>query len=150
MRRTLGVSIVLMLLATLGGVAFAGQSSADDRSNVLTFTLIAEQDEASALDLGDEGVSAGDQIVFKDRLLRNGSQVGLLLVHCTGITLEWTQCVGTVDLPRGQITAQVAFQAPPFTIAITGGSGAYKTAHGQIRASVVDEEHARYRFKVIL
>lgn len=50
------------------------------------------------------------------------------------------QCLVTLALPEGQITLQgvrlasVRQPGPPrFTLAITGGTGAYQTAHGQVR-----------------
>ena len=48
------------------------------------------------------------------------------------------QCVATLSLPRGQITAQglVDRTGPvPITVAITGGTGAYRTAHGEVETS---------------
>ena len=64
------------------------------------------------------------------------------------------QCVTTLSLPRGLVTIHglVTFteEATPFTFAITGGTGAYKTAHGQIRINIVSTDEERYTLSLIL
>ena len=74
-----------------------------------------------------------------------GREVGIGAGQC--VTVEGVppyatftaQCVATLDLARGQITLQglVEFQGEgemsPFTVAITGGTGAYRGAGGEAR-----------------
>jgi hypothetical protein len=48
------------------------------------------------------------------------------------------QCVGSLSLGKGQITVWglVDWTGPvPVTIAITGGTGAHRTAHGELQTS---------------
>lgn len=64
------------------------------------------------------------------------------------------QCVATLSLPEGQLTAQglATLAEPgdhPVTLAITGGTGAYRTAHGQIRVVPVSETERHYTVTVI-
>jgi hypothetical protein len=53
-------------------------------------------------------------------------------------------CVGTLSLRRGQITAQGLLEVQgeddtgPWTVAITGGTGAYRGASGEIRVRGTD------------
>jgi len=64
------------------------------------------------------------------------------------------QCVATVSLPEGQLTAQglvtlTETGSQPVTLAITGGTGAYRTAHGQIKAAQVSETEQHYTLTLI-
>ena len=63
------------------------------------------------------------------------------------------QCLATLSLPEGQLTAQglttLNESGQPFTLAITGGTGAYRTAHGQIRIAPVSETESHYTLTVI-
>ena len=54
----------------------------------------------------------------------------------------------------GQLTAQglatlTETSPQPFTLAITGGTGAYRTAHGQLQVAQVSETESRYTLTVI-
>ena len=64
------------------------------------------------------------------------------------------QCLATLALPEGQLTAQglatlTEAGGQPVTLAITGGTGAYRTAHGQLRVVQVSETQGRYTLTVI-
>ena len=62
-------------------------------------------------------------------------------------------CVGSAELPKGQITIQglITFTKEtaeePFEIAVTGGTGKYRTAHGvlSIRQIGLPEEHLTFK-----
>lgn len=41
-------------------------------------------------------------------------------------------------------------ETTPFNFAITGGTGAYRTAHGQIRINIVSTDEERYTLFLIL
>ncbi|MFD4144636.1 hypothetical protein [Streptomyces sp. NPDC058572] len=72
-----------------------------------------------------------------DLLDQNGRNVGFLTINCIPIdsTPQTATCHGSYVLEDGQITWQNATRnpQPPFTIAITGGTGKYCEARGQIR-----------------
>ena len=83
-------------------------------------------------------------------------------VVCTLVRLEpmvsaTLQCVATAELPKGQITAQALLtflgeeEGEPETSiwAITGGTGKYKEAGGQLKSVDVSETEARLTFKII-
>jgi hypothetical protein len=161
MRRTIGVLAIAMALVlgslTLASANTSGHRSDDDR--VKTLHLLAETVEDVFLDLGEPGDSLGDQNVFTDNLFRNGKRVGELHVVCTLTRLvervsATAQCLGTLVLPAGQITFQAALtfteDATRFTLAITGGTGAYRTAHGQIRVHEISDTEARLTVRLIL
>jgi len=162
MRRLIGAVTALILLATLGIVTIAGPTSADDNpgDRSQTFTLTAKTGPEADLDLGATGFGLGDQFVFSDKLFRGDTQVGRDGGSCT--VVEFTtetepvtvNCVVTIELRRGQLTVQglVTFAGAdaPFVVAITGGTRAYKTAHGQVRVTPVDNETERLSFTLIL
>jgi hypothetical protein len=84
-------------------------------------------------DLGAAGPSAADVIVFHDRLLRGtkgvGDEIGsCVIVDATGLA----NCSGVVQLKnRGTITFSFVNAPPPHKVlAVTGGSGQFRTARG--------------------
>jgi len=78
----------------------------------------------------------GDEIVFHDQLYANGKRVGDELGSCAiaslGPPLE-ANCSVVFRLPGGNLTGQfVAVQGPePREIAVTGGTGRYRSAGGE-------------------
>ena len=91
------------------------------------------------IDVGAPGFSLGDEVVFSGNLLRNGEQVGRIGVVCTFVSTAnaarvEAQCPTTSILPGGQITTQgtIINRSLNFTLPITGGSGRYLGASGQV------------------
>lgn len=91
------------------------------------------------IDLGAPGFSLGDEVVFSGDLLRNGEHVGRVGVVCTFVSTQnadrvEAQCPTTSILPGGQITTQgtIVNRSLNFTLPITGGSGRYQGAGGQV------------------
>ena len=84
--------------------------------------------------------SPGDVFMFTSNLHRHGEQVGRAAVQCTlmpGTGEEESLCTGAVDLHgKGQITVQVLLNQQTederFAAAITGGTGKFKGANGQM------------------
>lgn len=129
----LAASAVLVVGAT-ASASDRGNRPGDKRhGNETTLHFDVNTSPSSYTDLGKPGPSAADVIVFNDTLLHNrrtvGHEVGSCVVvdpsgvaNCTG--------VATVD---GRGTIAFAFEnGPPARkiLAITGGSGAYRTARG--------------------
>jgi hypothetical protein len=137
----LGSAIALIALG-VGAVTPALGSSGDDNKQ-RTFRVVSVLEEEAFVDLGDEGESLGDQIVFSSKLLKGGEEVGHEGVVCTITSLERQegQCVATAWFSEGQITAQalVNFTEEPPVVPITGGSGKYKGAEGEIHIRSVSE-----------
>ena len=84
-----------------------------------------------------KGPSLGDEIVFSGKLLQGGQQVGHQGAVCTTVSLQRqeAQCNATYSFGGGQITAQAVFilnSAAPYDVAITGGTGNYEGAKGEI------------------
>ena len=139
-----GLIVAAALLATAGLVSIASASSGPNRtaSSSKTKTIHVVQSNVGVdnpVDVGPEGGSVGDYNVINTPFLdpKSNQQVGLESAVCTDIELAPSrlQCVTTASFPEGNITFQGAFlfEPPePFVLAITGGTGAYRTAHGTV------------------
>src|SRR5919204_808830 len=128
------IAAAAVLLGTLGVMSVASAST--DNTTVLHVTGKVMQ--TKFLDFGKQGLSQGDQFTQADALFINGKQVGTDGFACTLTRVEGsffqTQCLLTLRLPDGQITAQTlnSSTAKTFVFAITGGTGAYRDAGGGI------------------
>lgn len=117
----------------------------DDDSSAKSRTLHVEARllVGEELDLGAAGRSAGDQFVFSGNLTstegREERVVGRFGGFCVITDLERNagQCASTAVLPEGQITVQgeqAGIPVPgPVVNAITGGTGEFHRAHGQVK-----------------
>ena len=154
MQRKLIAGAVLALLLALTSVSFAfagGDSKGDtngDKVRILYVTLKNSQE--TDLDLGTSGPSVGDRFSVFGELFRNNKRVGVAGYECVTLLFRpgsdpagppaaaTDQCTGSLSLPKGQITIQgLVDRTGPVsvTIAITGGTGAYRTAHGELQTS---------------
>jgi hypothetical protein len=132
-------SVLIVVAVLIGGSVAAGVAVASAHShkphgNTLQFTI--KFSPFFLLDLGQPGPSQGDQIVSNDRLLNtSGHEVGHDGIACTMTdpSVPEAACQGSFVLPGGQITVQFLNTPPPTKIAaITGGTGRYWTARGQV------------------
>jgi hypothetical protein len=141
LRLRAAVPMVLVLGLLVPGVGIANASGQRDGKRDLK--LVAQEIQSEFLDLGAAGPSLGDELVFSETLYRRGHEVGTGGVVCT-ITQAVApydvltfHCVGTLSLERGQITLQGLIEVQgeddpgPFTVAITGGTGAFRGAGGE-------------------
>jgi hypothetical protein len=105
----------------------------------------------AVLDTGASGDSAGDILTFGNEVYDadNKSRVGDNNGWCirTVVGKAW-ECFWTLTLPDGQITV-----AGPFTdgkdsvLAITGGTGKYQNARGEMGLHARDPQGKEYDFK---
>ena len=155
----LGAAIVGVLAAAGVTVAAATSSPAEaSKHRVQTIQLVAKQTGSSLLVLAAHG-PVGNQFLSTDDLYRQGHKVGHDASICQfmadlGQAGGRFQCVATLSLPEGQLTTQGLITLTetgnqPVTLAITGGTGAYRTAHGQAQVVQVSETEARYTLTVI-
>jgi hypothetical protein len=132
----LGAAVALVALA-VGVVSPAWGSSGDKEA---TFRLLAVTTE-----LKFQGRALGDQIVFTNKLLRGETEVGHEGAVCTVTSVERqeAQCIATFSLRGGQITAQALIHLgdlAPYLVAVTGGSGRYEGAEGEIEVRPVTQD----------
>ena len=131
----MGAAVALVALA-VGAVSPAWGSSRD-KDKQTTFTV-----EALTTEQSFEGTALGDQIVFTSQLLKGDTEVGHQAGVCivTSVARAEAQCVATYVLPGGQITGQALIRLgdpAPYAGAITGGSGKYQGAEGEVRVQPV-------------
>ena len=88
----------------------------------------------TVVDLPPTGDSVGDTLTFANEVFdaRAGKKVGSDQGQCVRTVVgEAFECYWTTFLPRGQITVEGPFyDAADSTLAITGGTGAYRNARG--------------------
>jgi hypothetical protein len=150
-RVTAGLAATALIVPT---VALAASGGADTHGHGQTFTLNAVQIVDDFLDLGATGLSPGDQAVFANSVSRNGRAAGVAGGSCTVTTVDagntfTASCEATARLRGGQITTQalVTFREglqPPFTLAITGGTGRYRGADGEVEVRQITDTTENY------
>jgi hypothetical protein len=138
-RRLHAVVALAVAVATGGAMAATAASdggSHDEGGQVIHLTT--KQVHQGFVDHGAPGFSTDDQFVFSNDLYRNGAKVGEDGGTCTVTRIADSgattlHCLGTNSLPGGQISVQgLAAPGEPFELAITGGTGRYRDARGQV------------------
>lgn len=151
----LGATMALAALIASDSAAQAGSPTAaterpksDDTVQHLTF--IDKAGPFKDIDVPPTGPSLGDSNVFSETVTQDGDNVGLAGGICTTIKVTTKagkvatltqQCVVTATLPKGQLTFQgvatftMTGRVATPRFAITGGTGAYRTARGEIALS---------------
>ena len=154
MRRlpSVGAALVIVALAMAAALPAASSQQGLDQ----TIRVIEVQTEARSLDFGHHGPSLGDEFIFHSDLRTGGESIGHDGGTCTLTSLDEgsmgeLQCVVTLWFDEGQITAQGLIQpsetsAEQFEVAITGGTGIYVGAAGQI--TVVPQTGRRSRLTI--
>ena len=143
------IKLIVTSLA-LGGLLLAPGVATAHGGGKHTLRVVGTELQSEFLDLGTTGPSLGDELIFSESLAVNGRDVGMSGVVCT-VTHAMApydvltyQCVGTLSLRRGQITGQGLLEVQgeddpgPWAVAITGGTGAYRGASGEIRVRGTD------------
>jgi hypothetical protein len=141
---------ILIVAGVLGVTATASTAGAAGSR----LTLAATTTHEALLTLGTAADPTGNQFVSAHDLFRGARKVGAGGTSCQIIDVVLSgelrvQCLASLSLPEGQLTAQglptVDEDATkPFTLAITGGTGAYANARGQVTVRQLDDRHARY------
>jgi hypothetical protein len=119
--------------------AESGSASSAD-ADEQTIRVIAVFKESAEIDVGAQGFSLGDEVLFSGNLRQSGQQVGRLGIVCTFTSTARANrveahCPGTATLPGGQITVQRLVVNRNLTVLpITGGSGQHQGADGEMHA----------------
>lgn len=147
---SIGAGVVFLLAVASVTAASAGSSDADNRRSVEVLRLDVKEVDSIFLDLGVADLSIGDQFAFTNDLHRGGAKIGedgglCAVTRLTSAGASTWHCVGSNALPGGQITvAGIVTYAPgeevkqdPYFLAITGGTGRYRAARGQVKVEEV-------------
>jgi len=157
MWRMTGVGI-LIALAVVMVFGLATGAFAQDATPIASEGLpggivlrVVERAEAdTVIDLGEKGDSIGDLLAFGNPIYDPANQTKLAddQGSCvrTVVGKSW-ECVWTLILPEGQITVEGPFyDATDSVLAITGGTGAYRDARGQMTLHARNAEGTEYEF----
>ena len=136
------VFLAALLVTTLSFASFASAHTDD----VKVLHLRGVQVESQFVDVAPKGPepSLGDSFVLSENLLRDGHRVGISGVVCTFVRLQHppsaVECVITARLGSDQLTVQgLSFDQPRNVFAITGGTGRWRNAGGQVVVRDVSE-----------
>lgn len=153
--RRLTGSVVIAVAAVSAGLAINGPSdgSALEAPRTLTLSTPFDGGKTRQIDLGKKGISAGDMFLSTDAPLRDeqtGRRVGELdgmETILSGAHNGTVTQVGAIRLRDGRIelAATLRHTDPGNPIAITGGTGAYANARGE----VTTRENARRKVNIM-
>jgi hypothetical protein len=138
----LGAVIAVLTLAV--GIALPALGSTGHAAQHQTIRVTAVDTELKLLDLGGTGFALGNEIVFSQELLQGANQIGNAGAVCTEVSVarQEAQCIATYSFPGGQITGQalVIFgSTAPYDGSITGGTGIYEGAKGELHVQNVSQ-----------
>ena len=158
MRQMRGLAMFAVVAAimaySLDGGVFAQDATPVTSSTGGTATLVVIDHAATeeVIDLGEEGDSLGDLLAFGNAVYDAGNEteVGTNQGSCVRtVPGEAWECMFTIILDEGQlIVAGPLSDAGPSELAITGGTGVYSTARGQMRLEATSETESRFTFEI--
>jgi len=139
------IFLTALFVTTLGFASFASAHT----DNVKVLHLRGVQVESHFVDVAPNGgpPSLGDAFVLSENLFRDGKKVGISGVVCTFVRVEHppgaVECVITARIGGDQLTVQgLSFDQPRNVFAITGGTGRWRNAGGQVVVRDVSETEA--------
>ena len=162
MRRKYGLAVAAALVLAMGSttIAFATSSARGPANHrVQVIKLVAKGGQETNIDLGKKGFSQGDQEIVALSLFRDGKRVGEAGNLCQFVRVTRASatdlCQVDMSLPQGQLTAHGLVTSTPagpgtFYLAITGGTGAYQTAHGQVKITATSTSEVPITLFLIL
>jgi allene oxide cyclase len=136
MKRVLSVVVLLGGLALIFGAVATGAAQRSGSRDAKTITVIEHATTDATTDTGATGDSAGDILTFANDVFdaddrrKVGTDQGYCVRAVAGGSYE---CTWTVFLEGGQIVVSGPFfDKKPSTLAITGGTGRYAKARGEM------------------
>ncbi len=133
----------------LGSLALTAASSAGQ-----TLTVVEHASTDAVTDTGDKGDTAGDILTFANEIFdqANANSVGTDNGWCVRTVpgKAW-ECFWTASFKDGQITVEGPFlDAGDSVLAITGGTGAYAGARGEMKLHSRDDKGSEFDFSYSL
>ena len=147
--RSFGRACNLIALAAGATGLLAGAADAEGAMKQLNFIEHATSD--AVLDVGAKGDSAGDILTFANAVYdeankdKEGDDNGWCIRTVAGKAWE---CFWTLTLKDGQITVEGPYlDAGDSVVAVTGGTGQYAGARGEMLLHARDAKGSEYDFK---
>ena len=144
--KLLAFGLLAVSAVAVGDLTAAGRATAAPQELVLTEHATSD----AVTDTGASGDSAGDVLTFANEVFdaadsnRVGTDQGMCMRTVPGTAWE---CFWTLSLPTGQITVEGPFyDAGDSVLAITGGTGEFANAQGDMLLSPIGTEGTAYRF----
>src|SRR5262245_33542541 len=143
----------LILIPLVALAVIASTASAHDKGFSLTGKTLGPP---AQLDLGAPGPSPGDQLIITMDLFKGSKRVGESHVVCTTVRVgrpSIVQCENVSNINGSQIVASGVVtsdeeEQTPFVQAITGGTGAFSGAEGQLTVSEAGPQPATLTFQL--
>ena len=153
MRKILPIVAAVVAALTITSLSPA---SAHKSGGGPVFTVTTKTIDQTPIDV-TKPPKLGDTNVITEDVYRDGKKVGTSDLQCTIVRVDLpkhflaAQCFNTTVLPGGQITAHGyvtsdQIEKVPFEQAITGGTGAYRRAHGVLTVDEAGDGPAHLTF----
>lgn len=133
----LGAAVVVAV-----AIASGAASASSDISRPTTIHLQLRGGKSTFIDTGKKGPSTGDRVVLNQPAyfasdLSKQVGTGVVTITLVGGKADETQDDATLVLPGGQIDVEgIQGSSNAFTLGVTGGTGAYQNARGQVHVSL--------------
>jgi hypothetical protein len=174
MRRRLALATILAVLvsgAMVASMAAAGQPSSSSAlrpwgrglaaaatdpatteatpAGATRLVVIAREVDFTVIDVGPQGDSPGDQILFTDNLFdQTGRRIGRDQARCVLMFRDDLLCDASFIIAgKGQLIIHGASRA---TFAVTGGTGDFNKARGQVQESFLPTGEFKFVFTLYL
>jgi allene oxide cyclase len=137
MRRFIFGAVGLAALVVVGAALAATTGGGNGGHGVTVIRLVEQLGSPQTYVPAGATSPVGDRIMWSAGIFdRHGHQVGKDTADCTIVAATGiVQCMFSLTLPGGELTAQgIGEGSTDTTFAITGGTGAYRAARGEIRA----------------
>ncbi len=161
MRRRILAALALTVLGTalVAGVSVASGdgSHGGGKGSSRTIQVIERATTDTVSHPGGAGDAVGDLLTFRNEVFdrTNTKAVGISNGFCIrtqfGPDVSTWECNFTTTLPGGSLTVEGQFFELPSadsTMAITGGTGAYRHARGEMRLEAVSATEFAFTFRV--
>lgn len=146
------VAVAIAMLVVASVALSKGDKLQGDHSGVVTVKVIehAETDTVRHIGPANEKDSTGDVLAFANPLFNgaNMKQVGRDNGYCirTVVGQAW-ECAWTAILAKGQLMVQGPFyEGKDSLLAITGGTGKYRKARGEMKLHALNAQESEYSF----
>jgi allene oxide cyclase len=133
-----------------GTIAFALLAAAASASAGEVISVVEHADTDAVTDTGAKGDTVGDVLTFANPVFdkANKVQLGTDQGFCVRVAVgkSW-ECLWTLALKSGQLTVEGPFlDAGDSVLAVTGGTGKYAGARGQMKLHARDAKGTAYDF----